>query len=172
MALTQAELLQYLATHNIEYQLYEHEPLRTCEQAVVVVERMQIPGMGIKNLFLKDSKKRLYHIIASHTTRIDLKQTGKTLGAKELRFANSELLMTHLGVEPGAVTPLALINDAHNEVQAIIDHTLLDHTHIQAHPLKNDATVVIRLKDLQTFFETISKPYHIYNFADHSLQTP
>ena len=126
--------------------------------------------MGIKNLFLKDKKDRLYLITATHTTRIELKKVGKALEAKELRFAAPELLMEHLGVEPGSVTPLALINDRQKEVHIIIDAEIFAHEYIQIHPLKNDATVVISSKDLMAFFKTIQRTAIAYNFLEHQLQ--
>lgn len=169
MHFTQEQLLDYLRSHNIAYQLYTHQPLFTCEQAAEIVVQLNMPGMGIKNLFLKDSKKRLYHIVATHVTRVDLKTVGKTLEAKELRFADATLLMQHLGVEPGSVTPLALIHDAEQAVQVIIDAEILNQEYIQVHPLKNDATVVITPADLLNFFISINRSYLVYDFATDQL---
>ncbi len=170
MHINQQQLLAHLDTHAIGYTLYSHQPLFTCEQALEVVNQLRIPGMGIKNLFLKDKKDRLYLITATHTTRIELKKVGKALEAKELRFAAPELLMEHLGVEPGSVTPLALINDRQKEVHIIIDAEIFAHEYIQIHPLKNDATVVISSKDLMAFFKTIQRTAIAYNFLEHQLQ--
>lgn len=169
MHYTQEQLLDYLRTHNITYQLYTHSPLFTCEQASAIEAELNMPGMGIKNLFLKDSKKKLYHIVATHITRIDLKTVGKALQAKELRFADATLLMQYLGVEPGSVTPLALINDTEQAVQVIIDAEILKQEYIQVHPLKNDATVVIKPADLLRFFTSISRPYRVYDFIAHRV---
>lgn len=169
MHFTQEQLLNYLRTHNIAYQLYTHPQLFTCEQAAEIVAQLHLPGMGIKNLFLKDSKKKLYLIVATYATRVDLKTVGKTLEAKELRFADAQLLMQHLGVEPGSVTPLALINDTEQAVQAIIDAEILNQEYIQVHPLKNDATVVITPADLLNFFASIKRPYLVYDFTQHQM---
>lgn len=169
MNFTQSQLLAYLQTHQINYQLYRHEPLFTCEDAAKVIEQLQIPGVGIKNLFLKDSKQRLYHIVATYNTRVDLKRTGTVLGAKELRFANAELLKQHLGVEPGSVTPLALINDLGQAVQIIIDSDIFKHAYVQMHPLNNDATVVIMPADLIKFLTLLNRSYLTYDFTENQL---
>ena len=169
MNLTQAQLLTYLQQHQIPYQLYQHAPVFTCEAATKVIEELQIPGVGIKNLFLKDSKQRLYHIVATYHTRVDLKKTGAELGAKELRFANAELLMQHLGVEPGSVTPLALINDVAHTVQIIVDVDLFKHALIQVHPLNNSATVVITQADLIKFFTLLQRTYITYDFTQNQI---
>ena len=86
-----------------------------------------------------------------------------------MRFADAKLLMQHLGVEPGSVTPLALINDKDKAVQAIIDAKLLKHEYIQIHPLKNDATVVITPADLLKLFDIINRLYAVYNFTENRI---
>ncbi len=169
MHFTQEQLLAYLTSHHINYKLYTHPPLFTYQQAEEIVAKLQIPGTGIKNLFLKDSKKRLYLISATYHTAVDIKTVRKTLDAKELRFADATLLMDNLGVEPGSVTPLALINDTQQVVQAIIDAELLKQEYIQVHPLQNTATVVITPTDLITFFKTTNRPYLVYDFATNQV---
>lgn len=169
MHVAQEQLLAYLTEHHINYKLFRHAPLFTCEQALEVIAQLHIPGMGIKNLFLKDSKKKLYLIVATYDTRVDLKTVGKVLEAKELRFADATLLMNYLGVEPGSVTPLAVINDREQMVQIIIDANILKQEYIQVHPLKNDATVVITPADLVTFFTSCNRSYLVYDFVANRL---
>jgi len=165
MHFTQEQLLEYLTTHHFSYTLYTHSQLFTCEQAMDIIKQLNIPGTGIKNLFLKDSKKNLYLIVATYNTQIDLKTVGKTLQAKELRFADATLLLNHLGVEPGSVTPLSVINDKERLVQVIMDADIFKQEYIQVHPLKNDATVVISPADLLRFFTLQNKSYQVYNFT-------
>jgi len=169
MFFTQEQLLEYLTAHSIAYKLYTHAPLFTCEQALEIIEQLKMPGMGVKNLFLKDDKKKLYLIVAAYTTCVDLKTTGNVLQAKGLRFADATLLMHHLGVEPGSVTPLALIHDKEQKVQAIIDANLFKQEYIQVHPLKNSATVVITPADLVTFLASINKRYLVYDFTKNEI---
>lgn len=170
MQYTQEKLLSYLTQNHIAYKLYSHIPLFTCEQAKTVVAELNMPGAEVKNLFLKDSKKQFWHIIATYNTKIDLKITGKTLGTKELRFADAVLLMHYLGVEPGSVTPLAQINDTQGEVTIIIDAQLLKAECLQVHPLKNDATIIITPLDLLKFFGLINKSYAVYDFDKHEIK--
>lgn len=166
---TKEQLLEFLTAYRITYDLYNHKPLFTCEEALEVIKELNIPGMGIKNLFLKDSKKRFYLISAAYTTQVNLKSVGKVLDAKELRFADTELLMSYLGVEPGSVTPLALINDKEQAVQVILDTELLKQDYIQVHPLKNDASVVMKPADLIKFLSTNNRSYVTYNFIENKI---
>lgn len=169
MPYTPEQLLEFLAAHHIPYILYTHPRLFTCEQAKEIIAQLDMPGTGIKNLFLKDSKKNLYLIVATYNTQVDLKTTGKSLEAKDVRFADATLLMNHLGVEPGSVTPLAIINDNDQAVQVIIDAEVFKQEQIQVHPLSNDATVVITPSDLIAFFKAINRVYRVYDFTTHQL---
>ena len=61
--------------------------------------------------------------------------------------------MAHLGVVPGAVTPLGLINDRDHVVQPVIDQGLLAHALVNVHPLRNDRTTTMASGDLIRFIE-------------------
>lgn len=165
----QTALLAHLQEQQIAYELFRHEPLFTCEQAVACMARLNMPGIGIRNLFLKDDKKNFYLIVAADGDRIDLKQVGKTLGTKGLRFADAQLMLQYLDVTPGSVTPLALIHDTEKRVQSLIDASLFTHQYIQMHPLKNDATVVIASVDLLKFLAIHERTYHVYDFKQHCI---
>lgn len=169
MHYTKEKILKYLSSHKISYTLYSHAPLFTCDQAQEIIGHLNIPGTGVKNLFLKDKAKKLYLITACDSTRIDLKTVSKALHAKELRFADADLMQQHLGVTPGSVTPLALINDTKKAVQVIIDAELLKNEYMQIHPMQNDATVVIKPEDLIKFLGLIDKSYVIYDFNENFI---
>jgi Ala-tRNA(Pro) deacylase len=61
--------------------------------------------------------------------------------------------MQFLGVRPGAVSPLTLVNDNNQDVQLVMDQSLLDHTKINVHPLVNDKTITMAKDDLDRIFE-------------------
>lgn len=165
MFFTQQQLLQYLDNENITYKLYQHLPLRTVEDGLALKNSLNMPGTSIKNLFLKDDKKNFYLISATSNTQINLRSFGKSQNIKNIRFADAHLLMEYLGVIPGAVTPLALINDPLKKVHMILDAKILQQEYIQIHPLKNDATVVISPDDLIKFFNLSNRKYLIHDFS-------
>ena len=57
-----------------------------------------------------------------------------------------------LGVRPGAVSPLTLINDPNRKVHLVLDTALRTNKMIYAHPLINDMTLGIEGPQLQQFF--------------------
>jgi Ala-tRNA(Pro) deacylase len=94
----------------------------------------------------------MWLVVALEDRAIDLKRLGEALGAGRLSFASPERLMRHLGVEPGSVTPLALINDQARIVQLALDRGLTGDGPINVHPLVNTMTTAMTPKDLLRFF--------------------
>ena len=109
-----------------------------------------LPGAHCKNLFLKD-KDQLWLVTCGDEQRVDLNRLAKALGAARLSFGRSELLREVLGVEPGSVTPLAIVNDTDHRVTHVLDAALVAHELVNCHPLRNDATTSIRSDDLLRF---------------------
>jgi Ala-tRNA(Pro) deacylase len=68
-----------------------------------------------------------------------------------LGFASADRLMKHLGVTPGSVSLLGLVNDTAHAVEFVIDRRLWDAEAVHAHPLVNTATMVIPHAQLERF---------------------
>jgi Ala-tRNA(Pro) deacylase len=107
-----------------------------------------LPGEDTKNLFLKDAKGQLFLVTIRSDRRADLKTLPALIGSKRLSFASADTLRDALGVTPGSVTPLALVNDARHQVRFALDRALAEGEHIACHPLVNTATVSLRTADL------------------------
>ena len=75
----------------------------------------------------------------------------ETSGVDRLSFASPERLRQHLGVEPGAVTVLGLVNDSGHAVELFIDADVWAAPSLHAHPLRNDATLVLSHEALVRF---------------------
>ena len=56
-----------------------------------------------------------------------------------------------LGVEPGSVTPFAVINDKSRRVTVILDANLMQHERVNFHPLVNSMTTGLAREDLLRF---------------------
>ena len=100
---------------------------------------------------------------------VDLKALRRRIGAQgTLSFGNAELLMAHLGVIPGAVTPFAVINDRAGDVTMVLDRALATAGVVNAHPLRNDRTSAIAADDLVRFLEAEDHAPLIIDFdAEH-----
>jgi Ala-tRNA(Pro) deacylase len=129
---------EFLKAEHIEYIKHEHAPVFTAE----ALEKLAIPGLPAKNLFLRDQKStRFLLVILTATRKTDLKNLGVTTGAGKLSFVNQEMLKSKLGVEPGAVSPFGLLNNAEHDVEVFIDSELTRASRVQFHPNRNTATL-------------------------------
>ena len=150
MLTTRHEILERLASLGIAASTVDHPPVFTVEEARRHVHGL--PGGHCKNLFLKDKKGRLYLVVALASTQVDLKKVAKAVGASDrLSFGKAELLVEVLGVQPGSVTPFALINDIERRVTVVLDADMMKQERLNFHPLENTATTNIARDDLVRF---------------------
>lgn len=145
------QLFARLEELGLSHRTVEHPPVFTVEEAKVL--RGNLPGHHIKNLFLRNKKEEMWLIVALEDRTIDLKRLGERLGAGRLSFGSPDRLRRQLGVEPGSVTPLAVINDAEHKVRLVLDRSLVEGGPINAHPLVNTMTTALSAADLLRFFE-------------------
>lgn len=172
MSATKADLFAKLAELGIATTTHEHPPLHTVEESRAL--RGEIAGAHSKNLFLKDKKDVLWLIVALEDTPIDLKTLHKRIGSGRLSFGKPELMRDVLRVEPGSVTPFALINETTRGVNVILDAALLAHGTLNFHPLVNTATTSISRDDFLTFLAACGhEPRHMVlaDTASSGLET-
>ena len=60
-------------------------------------------------------------------------------------------LKKYLKVEPGSVTPLAIINDESNSVEMFIDEELKNEKLLGVHPNQNTSTILLTPEDLEKY---------------------
>ncbi|QPH52569.1 prolyl-tRNA synthetase associated domain-containing protein [Pontivivens ytuae] len=150
MPWTEADLLAFLAEHDIPVSLHRHPPLRTVEESQAL--RGAQPGTHCKNMFLKSKKGELVLVTCEESRQIRIRDLEKAIGARKLSFASAERLMEHLGVSPGAVTPLAVLNDTDRAVRVILDAQMMQADVLNCHPLHNEATVAMSTSNLMRIF--------------------
>jgi Ala-tRNA(Pro) deacylase len=148
--LSPQQLFARLEQLGIAERTVEHPPVFTVEEAKAL--RGDLAGRHIKNLFLRNKKEEMWLVVALEDRAIDLKRLGQVLGAGRLSFGSAERLKRHLGVEPGSVTPLALINDEARAVRLALDRGLGDSAPVNVHPLVNTMTTAMAAADLLRFF--------------------
>ncbi len=158
MPVSSDDLLAKLDAWGISYVLHEHVALRTVEDAKAVEAAMAVEGESafrVKNLYLRDKKKRNYLVTLEQDREIDLKALAAQLGAGNLSFGSADRLMQNLGILPGAVSPLAMVTGAEVGVRFVMDAAVKNATRIYMHPLVNDRTVAMDVADLWVVLETL-----------------
>ncbi|WP_026380514.1 prolyl-tRNA synthetase associated domain-containing protein [Afifella pfennigii] len=166
MGKTRAALMAFLDGLAIKTETVEHPPLFTVAESQRL--RGELPGGHTKNLFLKDKKGAVFLLVAEEEADIDMKSLHRVIGSARLSFGKPELLEALLGVTPGSVTPFAVINDAEQKVEVILDEALLAHAELNFHPLDNSATTRIARGDLIAFLEATGHPPRILSLQSAS----
>ncbi|QFU15058.1 prolyl-tRNA synthetase associated domain-containing protein [Microvirga thermotolerans] len=169
--LSPSALLDRLAALGIAAETVEHEPVFTVAESRPVKAR--IPGAHSKNLFVKDKKGRFFLITAKDETAIDLKRAHEAIGASgRLSFGSAEQLRALLGVEPGSVTPFAVVNDRENRVTMILDANLMEHERVNFHPLVNSMTTGVSREDLLKFLRATGHDPLIVRLPEPPAELP
>lgn len=141
------EVYDFLTSRGIEYEVTEHGAVFNMEEMSHV--ELLHPEADAKNLFVRDDKKRNYYLITVRgDKRVDLKKFREEHSTRPLSFASENDLMNLLGLIPGAVTPLGILNDSEKKVKLFLDEELLKCGLIGVHPNDNTATVWLKTTDL------------------------
>ena len=144
--MSDAALKDALAALGIAWSILEHEAVFTVEASLAIHDAL--PGAHTKNLFLKDAGGQFWLVTVEHSRRVDLKALAGVIGAKKLSFGKAEDMECLLGVTPGAVTPLAALNDTGGAVRVVLDTELASADAVHVHPLRNTATIGLSGADL------------------------
>lgn len=163
-AATADEVIAAIESQNFELETITHEPLFTVEQSKKV--NFEKSGAKTKNLFLRNKKGRMVLLVVDQDQMIDLKglRDKLELTGGHLSFASTQRLTRFLGVVPGSVSPLALINDHSNMVQIYIEKAVIEQDWIYMHPCRNTHTTRMRCDDLLTLLNTWNHPATLIDF--------
>ncbi len=131
----------------IAYEIQDHPAAYTVEDMVRLGVSQR--GRSCKNLFLRDSKGiNHFLVVVPEEKPVDLKALQTQLESSRLSFASPERLMKYLGLIPGAVTPLGILNDVDLAVTVVLDQALVGQSRLGVHPNVNTATIWISYDDL------------------------
>lgn len=142
------QIYDYLQENSIWHEITEHKAVYNMAELAEVP--CPYPEADAKNLFVRDDKKQNYYLITvKGEKRVNLKAFRKAQRTRNLSFASAEDLMERLGLIPGAVTPLGVLNDETRSVKVFLDQDFLQEPGlVGVHPNENTATVWLKAEDL------------------------
>jgi Ala-tRNA(Pro) deacylase len=155
-------LTAWLAEHGVDHVTHDHPAVFRVEEGQAL--KADLPGAHTKNLFLKDHKGRLWLISARQDTVIDLKRAAGAMGSGRLSFGNEALMWETLGVRPGSVTALGLINDVERRVTFVLDRRLWEAETVNFHPLTNTATTAMEQAAFRRVLELLGREPIVVDF--------
>lgn len=132
---------------NIPFERVDHEVKNTIEECGDVSEAL---GVEIcKNLFLCNRQKTdFYLVMLPGKKKFETKKLSKLLGVSRLSFAPEEFLPQFLGLYPGSVSILGLMNDVQQRVRLVMDCEVAKSSFIGCHPCQNTSSLKIATKDV------------------------
>lgn len=149
-------VLSKLQELQIDYKEIEHIPVYTIEEMDNLGDIFENAKI-CKNLFVRDQKgKRHFLVVLPEEKKAPLADISTKIGSTKLSFASPERLMKYLKLEPGAVTPLAVINDEENAVEVIFDEDLKKETMLGVHLCINTSTILITPENLEKYVKSLN----------------
>ena len=177
------KVLRFLEGHGLEYELHTHPPLPTIELALEYWK--DIDSTHCKNLFFRNHKgNRHYLVVFECHKELAIHSLEHALRQGKLSFASPERMERCLGLLPGSVSPLGLINDMGlaevlpdgtmnvsegvnakeifpdgHRVKLFLDQDLRDAERVSFHPCDNTASVVLSNSDFMRYLEVWGGEY-------------
>jgi Ala-tRNA(Pro) deacylase len=153
-----AEVTGYLNDRNIPFDLFEHPPVPTVEEALPYWK--DIDSAHCKNLFFRNHKgNRHYLVILDHRRQLNIRDLEQKLKQGKISFASPKRMERYLGLSAGSVSAFGIINDSENHVHLFIDAALQSSERISFHPNENNATLVISFASFLRFLESSGNSY-------------
>ena len=159
------KVIQLLSELDIKYELYEHPPVPTVEDALPYWDK--IDATHCKNLFFRNHKgNRHYLVILKHNRKLNIRDLEQRLKQGKISFASPKRMERYLGLSRGSVSIFGLVNDEENHVHLFLDDDLKSAEKISFHPNENNATVVISDQSFIKFLDWSKNSYEFITLYD------
>lgn len=170
MMTSEQDFLAFLNAHGFEVRRFEHPAVFTCAEAEL--HRPNLPAVSTKNLFLCDKKgRRFFLAVTSCEKTVRLEALSLQLGVPHLRFGSERNLFRLLGLTPGSVTMMGLVNDLEHAVELWIDEEIWSSDFFLSHPLVNTATLALARAELERFFALTGHALHFFHDGQRCAHT-
>ena len=154
---TEMEMKVYdlLDSLNIKYKTLKHPVAFTMQECQRVRDRINAPVA--KNLFLTNKQQNQFYLLLMPADKIfKTKYLSAQINSARLSFANENHMNKYLGVKPGSVSPMGLINDSEGKVKLLIDSDLKKEVLFACHPCINSASIVMSFHEfIDTFLPAV-----------------
>ncbi len=154
-------LEEFLREQSIYFELYNHDPIYTNEDAVTMKEEKGFTGAETKALFLKGKSGNYYSFVTFTTKRTDFKRLKKVVGEK-VAVVKQDEMEEITGQKAGAVTPLGY----ESSVSIIVDEELFKQEKLVFAPARPDQTMVILAEDMKKIIGLLKNDLFIYSEED------
>lgn len=134
------KITELLDSNNIMYEVFEHDPIVSVEQANKELGRP--PEQGIKAMLLKTDTEFVLCAVKG-SNKIDYKKVRMVLGVRKLRFATPEEVKEVMGVDVGACYPFGQLIG----IKMLVDETLDENEWVVFSPGVHDKHIGMKWQD-------------------------
>jgi len=146
---------ELLDSNGITYEVSEHEPVYTSEQAAKV-RKVELKT-GVKALVLKTEEGSFVMGLIAANNRIDLKKLAKIARTRKLRLASPQEVLKTTGCEVGSVHPFGNLH----RLPTYLDSSILENNMVNFNAGLHTVSIEMKAKDLvkaiKPVIETFSK---------------
>ncbi len=143
MGILQLKLIKELLDKNgIPYQVFEHEPVYTSEQAAKV--RGVELRTGVKALVLKTSLGDFVVGLVAADRKIDLKKLANIVRTEKLRLASPQEVLERTGCEIGSVHPFGNLH----RLPTYLDASILENEKVNFNVGLHTVSIQMKAADL------------------------
>jgi len=133
---------ELLDGNGIPYEVSEHEPVYTSEQAAKV--RGVELKTGVKALLLRKEEGDFVMGLVAADRRIDLKKLAEVVGTKKLRLASPQEVLQITGCEVGSVHPFGNLHG----LPIYLDISILENDMVNFNAGLHTVSIQMKAKDL------------------------
>lgn len=131
----------------IEYERCDHGAAMTMEACQEIDACLDVAMC--KNLFLCNRQKTDFYLLLMPADKpFRTKELSAQIGSARLSFASGEDMEKHLGLLPGSVSVMGLMNDSDLSVRLLVDRDLLSCEYFGCHPCVNTSSLKIKSSDI------------------------
>ena len=157
---TERAVYDLLDSLQIGYDRVDHEAAFTME-ACAAIDRVLEPAAICKNLFLCNAQKtKFYLLMILGDKKFKTKDLSHQINSSRLSFAPEEYMEKYLGITPGSVSVMGLMNDQDNQVSLLIDEDVIREEYVGCHPCINTSS--IRMKTGELLEKILPAVHHEY----------
>lgn len=130
-------------------------------EACEAIDRVLEPAAICKNLFLCNAQKtKFYLLMILGDKKFKTRDISHQINSPRLSFAPEEYMEKYLGITPGSVSVMGLMNDQDNQVSLLIDEDVIREEYVGCHPCINTSS--IRMKTGELLEKILPAVHHEY----------
>ncbi|CEL90443.1 prolyl-tRNA synthetase associated domain-containing protein [Streptococcus sanguinis] len=154
------KVVEKLKELDIPFELVEHKPALTTEQADTFIEGIE--GVRTKTMFLTNKKKTQYYLLIMDDKKsLDMDLFKELVSANRIRMASADSLFEKMQLPPGTVSPFGLLNNEEKDIQVYFDKEIINEERMSFHPNTNEKTIFVSTKDLFKFLQDLGYSYQV-----------